>query len=65
MILPKTKEIVDYLKLRKKLWVLQYAKDIGSNKKAYEFYEVKKTTFYKWKKAYDKYGEKGLLRQNL
>jgi len=28
MILPKTKEIVDYLKLKKKLWVLQYAKDI-------------------------------------
>ena len=30
MILPKIKEIVDYLKLRKKLGVLQYAKDIGS-----------------------------------
>lgn len=63
MILPKTKEIEDYLKLRKKLWVLQYAKDVGSNKKAYEFYEVKKTTFYKWKRAYKKHGERGLLRQ--
>jgi hypothetical protein len=40
MILPKTKEIEDYLKLRKKLGVLQFAKDIGSNRKAYEFYDI-------------------------
>lgn len=63
MILKKTKEIRDYLTLRKKLGVLQFAKEIGSNQKAYEFYEVKKTTFYKWKKAFDKHGEKGLIRQ--
>lgn len=63
MILKKTKEIDEYLKLRKKLYVLDYARGIGNNRKAYEWYGVKKTTFYKWKKAYDKHGEDGLIRQ--
>lgn len=46
MILPKTKEIEDYLKLRKKLGVLQFVKDIRSNRKAYEVYEVKKKRLF-------------------
>lgn len=63
MILKKTKEISDYLNLKRKLGVIRFAKEIGSNRKAYEFYEVKKTTFYKWKKAFEKDGEQGLIRQ--
>lgn len=63
MIIKKTKEIRNYLSLRKKLWVLKFAEEFGSNRKAYEFYEVKKTTFYKWKKAFEKVGEQGLIRQ--
>lgn len=56
MILKKTKEIEHYLNLRKKLGELRFTKEIGSNRKAYEFYEVKKTTFYKSIKAFDKHG---------
>jgi transposase InsO family protein len=59
----KTKEIEDYLKFHLKLRVLKFAIDIGSNKKSYEFFNIKKSTFYKWKRVYNKQGEKGLLRQ--
>jgi len=59
----KTKEIRDYLAYRKKLGAIKFAKKIGSNKKAYECYEIGKVTFYKWKKRYELYGEKRLLRK--
>ncbi|AZA53934.1 IS481 family transposase [Chryseobacterium sp. G0201] len=59
----KTKEIKDYLNYLKKVQVLKYAKERGKNKEAYEFFGIKKSTFYKWKKEYEKQGEKGLLRK--
>lgn len=59
----KTKEITDYLNYLKKVQVLKYAKERGKNKEAYEFFGIKKSTFYKWKKEYEKQGEKGLLRK--
>ncbi|WP_430967098.1 helix-turn-helix domain-containing protein [Spongiimicrobium sp. 2-473A-2-J] len=34
---------------------------MGSNRKAIRKLEVTKSTFYKWKKAFDKDGPKGLL----
>lgn len=49
--------------LRKKLDVLWFTKEVKNNWKTSEFYEVKKTTFYKWEKAFDNHGEKGLLRR--
>lgn len=58
-----TKEIEKYVRFRLKKIVLKYAVDIGNNKKAYELFKVKKTTFYKWKRAYRKHGENGLIRQ--
>lgn len=63
MIMKKTKEIQAYLIYNKKLQVLKYAKEYGNNAIAYKFYDVKKSTFYKWKKAYEEYGEEGLLRK--
>lgn len=59
----KTKEVKQYLNYLKKLQVLKYAKARGNNKEAYEFFDIKKSTFYKWKKEYEKQGEKGLLRK--
>ena len=50
----KTKEITDYLNYLKKVQVLKYAKERGKNKEAYEFFGIKKSTFYKWKKEYEK-----------
>ncbi|MDM1139172.1 IS481 family transposase [Empedobacter sp. R132-2] len=59
----KTKEIQNYLTYSKKIQVLKYAKEYGNNAIAYKFYGVKKSTFYKWKKAYEEHGEEGLLRK--
>lgn len=59
----KTKEITAYLSFIQKLRVIQYAKDRKKNKEAYELFGIKKTTFYKWKKAFDQHGEKGLERK--
>ena len=47
MIMKKTKEIAAYLTYNKKLQVLKYAKEYGNNTIAYNFYGVKKSTFYK------------------
>jgi transposase InsO family protein len=58
----KTKEIDRYLNYQLKLRTLKYAQDIGSCRKAYEAFGVKKTTFYSWKRKYDSEGEKGLDR---
>lgn len=38
--------------LKRKLVVLEYAKAIGNAAEAYRFFEVPKSTFYVWKKAY-------------
>ncbi|RLD24472.1 MAG: IS481 family transposase [Bacteroidetes bacterium] len=59
----KTKEIEKYLAYRKKLRVLKLAKDLKSNRKAYEIFDISKSTFYSWKKKFDKYGEQGLVRK--
>ena len=54
------KEVKNYLKLKKKLLVLEYARIFGSNLKSYKSLGIPKSTFYDWKKAYKKYGEEGL-----
>ena len=59
----KTKEIEKYLQFRLKIQVLKFAQDIGSCKKACETYGVTKTTFFNWKKKFEKEGENGLLRK--
>ena len=59
----KTKEITTYLTFIRKLKVLQYAKERGKNKEAYELFGIKKSTFYKWKREFEKLGEKGLERK--
>jgi len=49
--------------LRLKKVVLEYAALSGSNVKSYREFEVPRSTFYRWKKAYAREGEAGLIRK--
>lgn len=59
-----SKDVKAYLKLRKKLIVLEYARRSGSVVKALKEFKVPKATYYKWKKIFDKDGEDGLLKKH-
>lgn len=41
------------LKLRRKLFVLNYAREWGNTAKACREFDVLNTSFYEWKRAYD------------
>jgi transposase InsO family protein len=56
-------EVKDILNLRKKLFVLEYAKAIGNAAEAYLYLDILHSSFYDWKKAYDKEGKAVLLRK--
>ena len=51
------KEVEDYIKLQRKLFVLKHATLFKTKKEAYLACGVPKSTFYDWKKAYDEAGE--------
>ena len=53
----------DELRYRKKLMVLEYAQDIGSNAQACRDFNIPDSSFYEWKKAYEKGGKAGLRRK--
>jgi len=55
--------VQDELRFRKKLAVLEYARECGNNIKAWREFEVPKSTFYLWKKAYEREGRAGLRRK--
>ena len=57
------KEVREVLRTRFKLVVLEYAREIGSATKACREFEVPRSTFYEWKKAFDKEGKAGLVRK--
>jgi transposase InsO family protein len=57
------KEVREILRIRFKWAVLEYARGIGSVTKACREFEVPRSTFYEWKKAYDKEGKAGLARK--
>jgi len=56
-------EVKDILSQRRKLMVLEFAKAIGSATKASQEFGVPRSSFYDWKKAYEKEGKAGLLRK--
>jgi transposase len=60
----KTKEIKAYLSLQKKLVILKFAKEFRFITKTLKDFKIPKSTFYTWKKAFDKDGEIGLLRKH-
>ena len=53
----------DELKYRKKLLVLEYAGGIGNNAEACRDFNIPDSSFYEWKKAYEKEGKAGLRRK--
>lgn len=57
------KEVKEELRIRFKLMVLEYAELSGNAAKACREFEVNRSTFYKWKKAYDQEGRMGLIRK--
>ena len=59
----KAKEIEKYLRWKFKLRVLKFVRDHGSINEACEIFEISRTTYFNWKRKYDKYGEEGLLRK--
>lgn len=56
------KEIHRYFQLFRKVQIVRFAKEFGPARAIREF-EVVGSTFYKWKRAYDKGGIEGLLRK--
>lgn len=60
----QTKEIRDYLGFQKKLIILKYAREFKSFTKSLAEFHIPRSTYYEWKKAFDKNGEKGLMRKH-
>ena len=58
-----TKEGREALRIHFKWTVLEYARGIGNVTKACRAFEVPRSTFYEWKKAFDKEGKAGLARK--
>ncbi len=56
-------EVKDILNQQRKIFVLEYAKTIGGVTKACQELSIARSSFYDWKKAYDKEGKTGLLRK--
>ena len=52
----KTEEIKRYLNFQKKLRALRLGEDLGC-KYACEVFKISKTTYYNWKRKFDKYGK--------
>jgi len=54
-----TKEIKEYLKFRRKLFILNYTKEVGNTVNTLKEFGINKSTFYKWKKVYEAEGPDG------
>jgi hypothetical protein len=59
------KEVRDELSIRRKIVVLEYVRLCGNFAKACREYEVPRSSFYEWKKAFDAQGKAGLVRKKL
>jgi len=58
-----TREVQDALAVHRKFVILEFAKGIGNVKKACLDFGVPRSTFFEWKKAYEREGKAGLLRK--
>ena len=47
--------------IRRKLKVLNYAKEIGNVSKTCRYFGISRESFYQWKRAYEIHGEQGLV----
>ncbi len=53
----------DEREIRRKLRVLQRAEELGNAAKAYRYFGIPKSTFYRWRERYIKFGEQGLINK--
>jgi len=53
----------DEREIRRKLRVLQRAEEVGSASKAYRYFGIPKSTYFRWRQAYLRYGEQGLINK--
>ena len=60
----QTKEVRAYLSHQKKLTILKFVRDWKSVNKTLKQFKIPKSTYYKWKKAFDKGGKNELLRKH-
>jgi transposase InsO family protein len=58
-----SKEVKEVLRVRYKMLILELAKKSGNVAKTCRNFDVTKSSFYKWKKAYDLGGKEGLKRK--
>jgi len=49
--------------IKRKLYVLNYAKQVGDVKKACRYFGIARSTFYEWRNQYKNGGEEGLARK--
>ncbi len=56
------KEVREALRIRFKLAILEYGRGIGSVTKACREFKVPRSTFYEWKKVFEKEGKAGLAQ---
>ena len=47
--------------IKRKLRVLNYAKEIGNISKACRYFGISREAFYQWKRAYEQHGERIIL----
>ena len=47
--------------IRRKRPVLEYAKQVGNARKACRFFGVSRASFYRWRKAFAREGDAGLI----
>ena len=57
------KEAREYLAIRRKLFILEYAEATGNVRRACQEFDIPRASFYRWKRAYAKEGKAGLVRK--
>ena len=57
------KAVREELRIRRKLWILNYARGIGNAAEACREFDVPSSSFYEWKRAYELNGTQGLARK--
>jgi transposase-like protein len=53
----------DQREIQRKLRILRYAEETGHVAKACRYFGIGRTSFYRWRQSYEKYGEDGLINR--
>ena len=53
----------DEKEIRRKLAVLKRAEEVGGAAKAYRYFGIPRSTYFRWRKAYLEHGEQGLINK--